>query len=353
MKPIHFPTMKPILHTTILLAVTAWTAAANPFAVVDASSAKGSADIQSAIDSLPEGRQFLATVKVRGQFEVASTLLLPNFTRLDLTEAHLILAPGATRSLIANVDQEAGNHHIEVLGGQLEGNAPGANLDESHGINFTRVNQARISGSEIRKFGGDGIRINGRGEKYRGTFLSSLLLEDNQFSGLNIMWASRNVLVSDILARGNKVFGVRSDHSEGSYSNIQADENKGDGIFIRNIFGGNYVNLTATRNGKAGIVVQGMVASLGANWSAHNNSTSKPGQFSEIVFSADSSLSYGLTAHTAITGVCAGSHFMYGEPTAKQPIEWETPADGDSWDSLQLHSVVTFPALKPPPGPRE
>ncbi len=333
--------------TTILLAVTAWPAAASPFAVVDSASEQGASDIQAAIDKLPEGRQYLATVKVRGQFEVGATLLLPNFTKLDLTEAHLILSPGATGSLISNADPEGGNHHIEVLGGQLEGNAPGPDLSESHGIFLARVNHARISGSEIRQFGGDGIRINGLGEIHRNTFLSSLVLEKNGHSGLNIMWASRNVFVTDVLARGNKIFGVRSDHSEGSYSNIQADENRGDGIFIRNIFGGNYVNLTATRNGKAGIIVKGMVASLGANWAAHNNSTSKPGQFSEIFFSADASLSYGLTANTAITGICAGSFNNFGKPSAKNAIEWETLADDASWGSVQLHSVVTLPTLEP------
>jgi hypothetical protein len=333
---------------TVLLIGAAGLAGAASASVVDAGSAKDYQAIQRAIDNLPEGREFVATVKVRGRFEVGAPLRLPNYTRLDLTEALLILAPGITEPLIANADQENGNHHIEVTGGRLQGNAPAPKSGESHGISFTRVDYARITGCEIRKFAGDGIRINGKGMRHRNALLSSLLLEDNGHSGLNIMWASRNVFVSDVLLRGNKIYGLRSDHSEGSYSNIQADANAGVGIFIRNIFGGNYVNLTATRNRKTGILVQGMVASLGANWAAHNNGTSSPGEFSEILFSADDTLSYGLTAHTAITGICAGSFKNYGESSAKHAIHLEDLPSGSTWDSLQLHSIVTMPTLDQP-----
>jgi len=337
--------MRRLTFLTVLLMGTAGLACAASASVVDAGSAKDYQAIQQAIDNLPEGREFVATVKVRGRFEVGGPLRLPNYTRLALTEALLILAPGITEPLVANADQENGNHHIEVIGGRLQGNAPAPKSGESHGISFTRVDYARITGCEIRKFAGDGIRINGKGMRHRNALLSSLLLEDNGHSGLNIMWASRNVFVSDVLVRGNKIFGLRSDHSESSYSNIQADANAGVGIFIRNIFGGNYVNLTATRNGETGILVQGMVASLGANWAAHNNGTSAPGKFSEIVFSADDTLSYGQSANTAITGICAGSFKNYGESTAKHAIHLESGASDASWDSLQLRSVVTLPTL--------
>lgn len=313
--------------------------------VVDAGTAKSFQDIQRAIDALPEGRQFLATVKVHGQFEVGATLQLPNYTRLDLSEAVLVLMPGLDQPMLANADQTNGNHHIEICGGRLVGNAPAKKSGESHGVSLTRVDHSRITGMEIRQFAGDGIRLNGLGQKPRNAFLSSLVLENNYQSGLNIMWASRSVFVSNVLLRGNKVYGLRSDHSEGSYSNIQADANDGVGIFIRNIFGANYVNLTATRNGKTGILVQGMVASLGSNWTAHNNGTSADGEFSEIVFSSDASLSYGLTAHTAITGICAGSFNNYGKATAKHAIHMEKLTAGASWASLQINSVVTMPTL--------
>jgi hypothetical protein len=340
--------MKRLTFLSVLFICAAGLAGAESADVVDASSVKDYQAIQEAIDNLPKGRDFVATVKVRGRFEVGATLRLPDYTRLDLTEALLLLAPGISEPLIANIDQENGNHHIEVVGGRLQGNAPAAKSGDSHGISFSRVDYARITGSEIRKFAGDGIRINGKGMRHRNAFLSNLLLEDNGHSGLNIMWASRNVFVSEVLLRGNKIYGLRSDHSEGSYSNIQADANAEVGIFIRNIFGGNYINLTATRNGKTGILVQGMVASLGANWAAHNNGASSPGEFSEIVFSADDTLSYGLTAHTAITGICAGSFKNYGEPSAKHAIHLEALPPGASWDSLQLHSIVTMPTLDKP-----
>lgn len=320
---------------------------ANGEVTITATEQMDSEAIQSAIDKLPKPRQYYATVRLIGCFTVSKTIMLPDYTRLNLEEAELHLSKGASCDVIANADQKNGNHHIEVTGGRIDGHGKEQSKKESHGLSFCRVNQLRITGVEVSDCSGDGIRISGGGSKTCLTFVSSVIAKGNRGSGVNIMWASRQVVVSDVATSDNGKFGVRSDHSEGSYSNIVADRNLDVGIFIRNIFGGSYVNLTASRNGGIGILVQGMVMSLGSNWSSHNNSASQPGKYSEIFFTADDSLSYGRTADTAITNICAGNYREYGEATAKHAIEVEQlwKDQEAKYKNLKLSQMVLSPTL--------
>lgn len=48
--------------------------------------------IQQAIDALPAGRTHIGTVKPVGEFKLEQSITLPDFTRLDLSEARLVLA---------------------------------------------------------------------------------------------------------------------------------------------------------------------------------------------------------------------------------------------------------------------
>ena len=50
--------------------------------------------IQEALNTLPEGRTFIATVKLVGEFKLEKGLVLNDYTRLDLSEARLVLADG-------------------------------------------------------------------------------------------------------------------------------------------------------------------------------------------------------------------------------------------------------------------
>ena len=244
--------------------------------VVAAPGNDGAAVIQKAIDGLLPGRGFIGTVKPVGRFALEQGLLLPDYTRLDLSEARLVMADRVKASAILDV------------------------------VNCS----------------GDGIRLNGKGRHTRDVQLRNLRLIDNNRCGLNVMWAERNIFVSDIYAIGNKEVGIRSDHSEGLYQNICANANKGHGIFIRNIFGGTYNNLTATRNGGMGIHVQGMVCSRGSNWGAHNNSMENPGKHADIFFDADASLSYGITKMSVLSNITAGPYSEYGDATEKAAVEF-------------------------------
>lgn len=278
--------------------------------------------LQTRIDELPAGRDFIATVEASGTVVLNESLRLPDFTRLDLSDARLVLADGVKAPMIVNSDPENGNRYIEIVGGILDGNKTGQGAGDYHGILLVRTEQVRIADLDVVNCSGDGIRLTGFGRHTRDVQLRNLRVTDNNRCGLNIMWAERNILVSDIYASGNKEVGVRSDHSEGLYQNICANGNQGHGIFIRNIFGGTYNNLTATRNGGMGIHVQGMVASCGSNWGAHNNSTRTPGKHADIFFDADASLSYGISRMTVLGNIIAGPYKEFGPASEKSGVEF-------------------------------
>lgn len=283
-------------------------------------------NIQSAIDGLPPQRDYLATVKLVGRFELAQPLVLPNFTRLDLTEASLKLTDGSVAALITNADHEAGNDHIEIIGGKLKG--PGQEGD-ALGIFLVRAQNSRISGTSVTEFPQDGIRLSGHGRHSRKLFVDSVTCTNNGNSGLNLMWAVREVQVSNVLLEGNLI-GLRSDHSEGSYVNVNANANRQWGIYIRNVFGNHYTNLTACRNGSAGINVLGMVSSGGTSWRAHNNGQQDATTPADLVFDDKADLSYGRSASSIISGISAGHYPQYGGSTK---LDYAVYFQGEGADS--------------------
>lgn len=292
--------------------------------------------IQQKIDQLPAGRDSIATVKLIGTFNLEKSVRLPDYTRLDLGEARLKLADGAKTPMIVNSDASNGNHHIEITGGVLDGNKAAQGPGEFHGILMLRCGYVRISNLDAINCGGDGVRINGVGGRLRYVQLHNLRLMDNNRCGLNVMWAMRIIEVSDVIASGNKEVGVRSDHSEGLYQNICADSNIGDGIFIRNIFGGTYNNLTASRNGGMGIHVQGFVCSRGSNWGAHNNSAGALGKSSDIFFDENATLSYGISKKSVLNDIIAGPCKEYGPSTEKSAVEFGAGVR----DGLQINNLL-------------
>ena len=304
------------------------------FSVVAQSDA---AAIQQMIDQLPVGRDSIATVTLSGTYTLDQSIVLPDYTRLDLSDARLELAGGANVPMIVNVDTVNGNHHIEIVGGALDGNKDGQGAGRFQGIWFVRAQEVRIMDLEVSNLGADGIRLSGGGQQTRDAVLQNLRVSGNQ-RGLTVMYAMRNVLVSDIYATGNEDYGVYSDHSEGLYQNICANDNDGTGIFIRNIFGGSYNNLTATRNGGIGIEVVGMVASCGSNWQAHNNSRNAAGAVSDIFFDPDASLSYGITTNTLLSNLSAGPVSHYGAATEKSAVEFGAGVR----EGLQISNLLEF-----------
>lgn len=291
--------------------------------------------IQQMIDQLPADRDSIATVSLSGTYTLDQSIRLPDYTRLDLSAARLTLADGSNVPMIVNDDTTNGNHHIEIVGGLLDGNREAQGAGRFQGIWFIRTQQVRIINLEVIDCGADGIRLSGGGQHTRDVVLQNIRVSGSQ-RGLTVMYAMRNVQVDNVYATGNEDYGVYSDHSEGLYQNIFANDNDGTGILIRNIFGGSYNNLTATRNGGIGIEVLGMVASCGTSWHAHNNSQNSAGVFSDIFFNPDASLSYGITTNTLLSNINAGPVSHYGAATEKSAVEFGAGVR----DGLQISNLL-------------
>ena len=82
---------------------------------------------------------------------------------------------------------------------------------------------------------GDGIRLTGKGRHSRDLQLRGLRLYDNRRCTQRHVGRAQHFR-QRCFCKGNGEVGIRSDHSEGLYQNIAADQNRGHSIFIRNIF---------------------------------------------------------------------------------------------------------------------
>lgn len=319
-------------------------AAPSPEVVVTPGGGAHSEAIAAAIAGLPEPRKRIATVRLIGDFTIDQTISLPSRTRLDLSDASLTLAAGANTDMITNSDHEEGNELIEVVGGVVDGNQAEQGAGESYGIRFFRADDLLIRDLVVENCRTDGIHISGKGRHTRNLRMSNVYSRGNGRMGVAIMWAMRSVVVENLIINDNRGLGLRSDHSEGSYTNVTADGNGGHGIFIRNVFGNTYTNLTASRNGEAGIYVLGLLQSSGSNWNAHNNSRSADGEWSDVHFVQDESLSYGRTGHSIVTNIVAGGYHQYGSANEAYALFIEPPADG-AYEEFYIRGVIASPGV--------
>ena len=306
--------------------------------------------IQAAINALPKARKVYATIALHGRFELRQALRLDSLTILDLRNARLELAGGADSSLIQNRAGKKGNHHIKVHGGILRGNRQQRNAEGSSCIHFDNTSYLSIEGVHVSGCALDGITVNGHGQHPQHHRLVDLIANNNYRDGLGITWAVRRAVVADISANWNNRHGVFSDHSESSYRNVRTEFNGGNGITIRNVFNNHYSGLWARKNGRHGISVKGMVESSGSDWLAANNGfIEKMAPGADLFFSADATLSYGITARSTITGVFAGASSRSTRGEAAYAI-WIEPTQNTQaqYPDLLLRDVIADGPLNTP-----
>ncbi len=300
------------------------------------------AHIQAAIDALPAGRNHYVDLKLEGRFVIGGPLLLDSFTRLDLRSARLVLRTDSAVSVIANRrGKDGGEHHIEILGGEIKGNREQLGVPGAGCIEFYRTSRIKIEGTTVSDCALDGILVSGRGKHTYHGVLRDLVVQRNLRNGLMVMWAMRNIRVESVIARGNRGNGVVSDHSESDYQNIRAMQNGADGIFIRNVFHNNYHNLYAANNGRHGIRVLGLVESSGRGWHAFNNGLrDKKGPAADIFFTSEP-LSYGITRDTQIEGVVAGDSTWTPAGNAQHALRIEPAGEGEKdYEDLSFSGVI-------------
>jgi hypothetical protein len=164
--------------------------------------------IQTAINSLSHLRNRIETVKCIGLFTLKSGILIPSYTRLDLTEATFILDNATNTSMISNSNISEGNTNIQIIGGRLYGNRQGQTEGFSRdGIDLRKVTDSSIEGTYITLCKENGIFIgdnsyrinvvgviaekNGSGQSIRGNGfyekLSANIYYSNDLATANVM----------------------------------------------------------------------------------------------------------------------------------------------------------------------
>lgn len=258
-----------------------------------------------------------------GDYRLGKPIVLPS--RVSLTGAGAGLTrltagfSGRESAMMRNPDPEAGGQALTI--GSMTLDCAGRT---DWGLHLTRVSDLTLHDLELTGCRMEGARVSGRGQPTRGLFAHRLHAHHNGADGLLFMWATREAFYSDLRAHHNGRHGVTFDHSEAVAVNVIADSNKGAGVHLRNLFASSFTNIAATRNGEHGILVQGMVASVGASWRAQNNSVGKPGAFDDVFFSADASLSYGLSRDSSIAGLITGASEFLGQTTERHGVHYET-----------------------------
>jgi len=110
----------------------------NDGTVAYAATANHDAAINWALANLTAGRTEKETVKLLGEFEIDTPLLVYSYTIFDLTEATITLADDTDDNMIENEDQTAGNEFIDIVGGILRGNKANQ-AATSNGIDLQEV----------------------------------------------------------------------------------------------------------------------------------------------------------------------------------------------------------------------
>ena len=237
---------------------------------------------------------------------------------------------GRGEYVVGNRDAEAGNEHITLSGLTID-----CNGRASVGGLFRRTASLTVTNVEFHGCEEYGLRISGDGRPTRGVFLDNLDIHHNGLDGMTILWATRESLYTNIRSHSNARMGIIIDHSEGMGANLLADENGGNGIFLRNLFAGSYTNIAATRNGRHGILVQGFVSSVGTGWRAQANSRARPGVFDEVFLAANAELSYGVSRQSVIEGLVVGGFNDLGPASARYGVSRQ-----DGTVDISLSGVV-------------
>jgi len=115
--------------------------------------------IQKALDSLTPNRTWKERVVLKGDFIVNNTILIPDYTILDLEHSYVKLANGVNKPIFKNSGTTG---YIDIVGGVLDGNKANNPDSDSHGIlilgNSTTYNIC-IMNVTVKDTYGTGINI--------------------------------------------------------------------------------------------------------------------------------------------------------------------------------------------------
>lgn len=183
--------------------------------------------LQCAISALPQDRQYQGTVSVKGAFETSKTVTLPSYTTLDLSQANIVRARAMNAVMFRNQDRPAGNTHIQIIGGTINGSSatqtvhppyPGPGNGSQYVIYFDHVTKSEIRGTTFVNSGPDATI---HADDCQELTIDSITIEDSLYETILLRRGGRNRVMnsqftrvgtavataasSDVTIEGNKI----------------------------------------------------------------------------------------------------------------------------------------------------
>jgi parallel beta-helix repeat protein len=146
------------------------------------------------------GRTYKETVKLKGNFLNLTTLLIPSYVTLDLSEAYLKQANGTNNHFLTNEAITYGsNTEIDILGGIIDGNkatqTPHASYQNRNMIQFTRVTHGMVRDAYLINSNGSAVNLSDCTNfvGVRNTVISPLKLAFYTTDGQYVQWVGNYV----------------------------------------------------------------------------------------------------------------------------------------------------------------
>jgi hypothetical protein len=258
-----------------------------------------------------------------GTWIVSSALSIPDNVILSgwlrgVTVLQVKASSNITPIRNSNYNTSPGNTGIGITDLTIDGNKTNQNGDATkRGIDIIWSQNTTIDSVEVKNVDGTGIYFDNQGNALGPHFHNRIYTHDNSLHGYQISASCRRCILTNLITETNLGSGAFLDVSELTVNGIIARRNGNSstivytpGVFIRNVSGCNFANISACFNYRHGIQIQGFVNSTGANWEAQSNSQSTSAGFDDVHWEANSitvgSGGYGESTHCYVAGILTG-----------------------------------------------
>lgn len=241
----------------------------------------------------------------KGTFEISAPIVLPDgYTLLGAGVGETIIkaAPGYTGTLVqtsGSMDPASDARHpgVKLRHLTLDGNGTA-----ERGAYLLGVDGLVVDNIEVKNTAGTALEHQGLGFGGTGTnnqTWHNVTARDCGGWGVVNGRFTRKVSYANVQVFGCDN-GMAIEHPEAQVSSIQLNDNRGEGLVLKNTYSSNFANIRSTGNGSTGIHVTGMAFSFGSDWQALNNANKN------VWFDGAAAPNTGVTRQTTITGLQAG-----------------------------------------------
>lgn len=290
-----------------------------------------------------------------GTFIIGTTITIPSNFELFGDGSGLTvlkLKNNVNVGVITNSDHINGNTNITVRDLCIDGN--GANqvaysgpATNKIGLELFQTLNCRVIDIEVKNCAGYGLWANGNAILDGPGFFSGIYSHDNQAIGTYIGNGLRRCVVTQCISERNGLTGFFFGASQMVATNIYAFENgsrtgaQSSNIYIFNVTGCNFTNMTAACGYTSGIEVQGLRHSVGSGWSAYQNGQAANNTYDDITFLANTAgASYGETANLSISGIFCGHDEQLNTSFQTGKARYALYVDDPVHSNIRLDGVV-------------